>query len=234
MKYISSILYKLTKIYWKERLKREYNEQKYNIINERSIEYSFVFKQLSKLCPRTILDVGTGRTSLPKLLQHCGYHITAIDNIKEYWTKGMFNRHFHIIDDDITNTKINNKFDFIICISVLEHIRKYNEAVDNICSLLNTNGHLVLTFPYNEKEYIDNIYKSPEATYGANFDYICQIFSRKEIDYWIKKHNLYIIEQQYWKKFSGDFWTFGKNICPAVQVEKNELHQLTCLLLLKK
>ena len=77
----------------------------YKNINERPIEYGFAFKWLSKTCPLEVLDVGTGTSALPHLLRNCGFHVTAIDKIEDYWTGDFFNRHYYIINDDITRTK---------------------------------------------------------------------------------------------------------------------------------
>ena len=65
---------------------------------------------------------------------------TAIDRIDEYWSDGMFNRHFHIIEDDIRTTDLKKKFDFVSCISVLEHIREHRDAMQSMFSLLTPGG----------------------------------------------------------------------------------------------
>ena len=71
--------------------------------NERAIEYQFVFRSLIQTGANTVLDVGTGDTALPHLLRTCGYHVTAIDNVDGFWPKGMINRHWCVLKDDIRN-----------------------------------------------------------------------------------------------------------------------------------
>jgi 2-polyprenyl-3-methyl-5-hydroxy-6-metoxy-1,4-benzoquinol methylase len=110
-----------------------------------------LLKKLTEIYPHNVLDVGTGITSLPQLIRNCGYHVTAIDNIRDYWPTGMVNRHYYVINDDITNTQLVKKFDLVTCVSVLEHIDKCDDAIRNMFSLLNPEGHLILTFPYTEK-----------------------------------------------------------------------------------
>jgi SAM-dependent methyltransferase len=139
-----------------------------------------------------------------------------------------------VLDDDIRSPRIQRRFDVVTCISVLEHIHEHRLAVQNICRLLRQGGYLILTVPYNERSYISNIYEAPEASYGKENPYICQVFSRKEIDQWVQANPFQVLEQQYWRVFSGDYWTFGKQIYPRVMVTKNERHQLACLLLQKK
>lgn len=203
-------------------------------INERPIEYLFVFRTLTEIFPKTILDVGTGLSSLPHLLSNCGFLVTAIDNIHDFWPRGMFNKHYYVFNDDITNIKLKMKFDFITCVSVLEHIKDFDSAIKNMVELLNDNGHLILTFPYNEETFIENVYKLPNAGYGQDYSYLGRVFSRKEVNRWIKINNLKIKQQEYWQVFTGDYWTFGKKISPARQVSKEEKHQLSCILIQKQ
>ncbi|MFA5059066.1 MAG: class I SAM-dependent methyltransferase [Candidatus Omnitrophota bacterium] len=225
---------KIGKAYYRQMLKKEYEAQQFEP-NERSIEYRFVFDAIAKVCPKTVLDVGVGKSSLPQLMSVCGLKVTAIDNIYEYWSKyGMFNKHFYVINDDIANTKLANKFDLITCISTLEHIRDFNSAMKNMANLLEPKGFLVLTCPYTENRYIDNVYKLPESTAGSNRTYITQSFSRNNVLGWVKNCGLKIIDQEYWQCFSGDFWSAGERIFPVKKVLKDEKHHLACLLLQKE
>jgi len=234
MKIFKSLVHKFGRWYVQEVCRREYESQEFNWINERPVEYRFVLQHLSHIVPVTVLDVGTGTTALPHLLRNCGFLVTAIDNIHDYWPKGMFNRHFYVINDDITNTRLAKKFDFITCVSVLEHIKNHEAAINSMFNLLNPEGHLALTFPYNENKYIENVYMLPEAGYGKDASYICQVYSRNELNKWLKMNNGKIVEQEYWQIFTGDFWTFGKRLYPPRQVHKHEKHQLTCILIQKK
>lgn len=234
MRLLKSLVHKCGKWYCQEVCRREYESQEFRLINERIIEYRFVFHALSRICPTTVLDVGTGTTALPHLMRNCGCTVTAIDNIKDYWPENMFNRHYFVIDDDITNTNITKRFDLITCVSVLEHVENYKSAIRSMFNLLNPGGHLALTFPYNEAKYIENVYKLPEAGYGQDAPYICQVYSRNELDSWSKEYNGRISEQEYWQVFTGDFWTFGEQLYPPRRVKKDEKHQLTCILIEKQ
>lgn len=199
--------------------------------NERPVEFQFVFKHLAKQYPSTVLDVGTGLSSLPHLLFLCGFEVTATDNNGDFWNTDIFNRHVLVEQDDITDTKLSKHWDFITCVSVLEHIKDHEKAVRNMIKLLNPGGRMVLTFPYNETHYIDDVYRTEGAGYGQNNSYICQVYSRKEIDGWLKDTDCFIVEQEYWKMFHGDFWTYGRQYYPPIQTDKGSKHQLTCLLI---
>jgi SAM-dependent methyltransferase len=214
-------------------LYREYKTQLFFRRNERTIEYRFLLDQLTKICPLTVLDVGSGTTPLPQIIRKCGFIVTAIDNIKDYWKESIFNRHYYVIDDDILNTKLDKKFDFITCISVLEHIVDHSKAVRSMSSLLNPGGYLILTFPYNEKEYLEDVYKLPGVNLDDSINFLCQVYSRKEVDRWTKENNLIIVEQEYWQFYEGIYWDFGKQLEPPKEVMVSDLHQLTCIIFKK-
>lgn len=223
----------IAKFYITQKNKREHKNPPFNIFNERPVEYRFVFEQISMLYPKKILDVGTGLTSLPHLMANCGCQVTAIDNIKDYWPYGMFNRHYYVINDNIVKTKLKDSFDLITCISTLEHIKDYDVAVQKMLSLLKPGGHLILTFPYNEKNYIENVYTLKGTDAKTLPSYQTHSFSRTEINNWIK-NQAEIIKQEYWQFFTGEFWTVGEWLRTPKQVRSDTQHQISCLLIQKK
>jgi len=206
---------------------------RYDHINERVIEFEFVLKWLSRICPRDVLDVGPGSSSWPHIMANCGFKVTAIDRISGYSRRVFFNRHYYVVKDDITKPRITEQFDVITCISVLEHIPDHKRAIDGMFKLLRSGGYLVLTFPYNEERYVENVYHLPEAGYGKSGRYACQVFSRRQLDDWLTENPGTVIEQKYYEVFTGDLWTFGKRIYPPREVEKEEKCHLTCLVIQK-
>lgn len=211
--------------------RREFGRQHFSRFNERPVEYAFVFRQLAQNYPRKVLDVGTGTTGLPHLMRTCGFLVTATDNIRDYWPAGMSNRHYHVLNDDITNTRLVEKFDCVTCVSVLEHIENVDAAMRNMISLLNPNGLLLLTFPYNENSYVRNVYTLPGSSYGQDASFITQSFSRTELSRWIRNSDAMIIEQEYWQFWEGDHWTVGRQVIPPRKVSAGEKHQLSCVLI---
>jgi SAM-dependent methyltransferase len=213
--------------------KREFERQSFRRFNERAVEFAFVFRQLVRLCPQHILDVGTGMSALPQLMRNCGCVVTATDNVKDYWPAGMFNPHYYLINDDITDSQLEGTFGLITCISVLEHIEKAEAAVRNMFRLLGERGHLILTFPYTEHGYVPNVYKLPGSTYGQDAPYVCRSYSRNELTAWLRQNGGIIIEQEYWQFWKGDYWTMGNQVTPPRQVDSEGRHQLSCLLIQK-
>ena len=233
LKFAKQTVKNLLNLYPKWICRREFESQAFTRFNERPIEFSFVFRKLGELYPLTILDVGTGKTALPHLMRNCGYLVTATDNVHDYWPSGMLNRHYHVIDDDITRTRLSDTFDLITCISALEHIQRPDDAFRDMFSLLKPNGHLILTFPYNENSYVRNVYELPGSSYGKGASYITQSYSRSELQRWLRENHGTIIDQEYWQFWEGDHWTVGKQLIPPVSVTADDKHQLTCILIHK-
>jgi len=223
----------LGRMYCRHLCRNEFRKQDKTRKNERPVELRFVFEHLTRTCPDTVLDVGPGKSSLPHLMSICGYNVTAVDNIDDYWRAGVFNRHFLVEKDDIRSPRLTGPFDFITCVSVLEHIADHERAVASMLSLLDPGGSLVLTFPYCETRYVENVYALPEAGYGAHFPYICQVFSRAEVDGWLAANHCEIADMEFWRFFTGELWTFGGRVCPPVETTADGLHQHCCLLLRK-
>jgi len=221
-------------LYPKWLCKKEYTSQVYKRFNERPIEYSFIFRKIAEIYPMTILDVGSGTTALPHLMRKCGCLVTATDNVRDYWPSGMSNRHYHVIDDDITATRLTESYDMITCISVLEHINRPEAAIRNMFSLLKANGHLILTFPYSERSYVNNVYDLPGASYGKDATYITQSFSRTDVQRWMDDNGGVIVDQEYWHCWEGEHWIVGKQIIPPKRVSAEDKHQLTCMLIKKR
>lgn len=217
--------------YAKWRSKREYRQQRFTRLNERPIELAFVFEKIAALQPATVLDVGTGTTALPHLMRTCGCVVTAIDNIRDYWPTGMVNRHWHVLDDDITHPRTTGRFDLVTCVSVLEHIRDHQTAVRNMLGLLRPGGHLIVTCPFNEHKYSPNVYEEPESEVrGKATSFVTQAYSRVEREAWLSS-GATLADIQYWQLFEGEFWTEGKPLPIPRRATANDRHQIACLLL---
>ncbi len=195
--------------------------------DSKPLQYAFALKALSHSQFQDVLDVGTGRSAWPALLAPCGYHLTAVDEMRGYWGGRFLNRHFYLLQDDITEFKSNEQFGIITCLYTLQHIREHARAVANMARLLKPQGILILTFPYNEERYVPNAYALPESGYGQDAPYICQICNRETLNDWAKQTDLELIEQRYYKVFTGDFWSVGTHLRPPEEVTVDQLHHLT-------
>jgi 2-polyprenyl-3-methyl-5-hydroxy-6-metoxy-1,4-benzoquinol methylase len=230
---VSKALDRLGASYLRRVCAREFRQQTYTGTNERPLEYAFLFREIAACWPTSILDVGTGTTALPHLLRTCGFLVTASDNTRDYWPEGMVNRHYHIVDDDITDTKITQVFDVVTCISVLEHVPAHARAMAAMHRLLRPGGRLILTCPYHETGYVPNVYKLPESSVRTDYPFVTQAFSRKELDGWLSQGPFTLVKQEYWQFFEGEHWTCGPRLPKPVQVARDARHQLSFMVLEK-
>lgn len=201
----------------------------FKIPNERPVEYAFVFKQLARDYPHRVLDVGTGITALPHLIANCGFRVTAIDNICDYWTSGMINRHFAVRDVDIKDYRADVGHDMVICVSTLEHIVDFEEAVKAMVRALQPGGLLVLTFPYNHEAFLENVYKVDGSDAPANIAFGAHAFSKTEVSGWIAKHELLLVDAEYWRFYSEGPWSVGPRLETPQRTAHDECHQIACL-----
>ncbi len=230
---LKSLAHRLGARYNRALCRREFESQQFVGVNERPVEYRFVFENLTRAMPRSVLDVGTGRTALPQLMRTCGFLVTAIDNVRDYWTAGMVNRHYHVIDDDILSPRTRGPFDLVTCISTLEHIPDHARAVRNMLGLLRPGGLLLLSFPYNDARYCANIYALPGSIGADKYPFVTQAFSRAEVEAWLSANGAEIVAQEYWRFFTGEYWTLGDRVVPPARASRSEPHQIACLALRK-
>jgi 2-polyprenyl-3-methyl-5-hydroxy-6-metoxy-1,4-benzoquinol methylase len=198
------------------------------------VEYGFVFRHLAAIYPQKVLDVGTGTTALPHLMRNCGCVVTASDNVKDFWPSGMTNRHYHVINDDITKSTIADRFDLITCISVLEHIKDHSAAVSNMFALLRPGGHLLMTFPYSAGTYVQNVYELEGSNaFGKPVPFVTQSYSSVELTDWCRSGNGTVVDQEHWQFWDGSHWSVGKQLIPPRKVASDDRHQLSCVLIRK-
>lgn len=131
----------------------------YGSVDQRSIEYPWILKQLKLLKPRSIiLDVGCSDSVLSHELIARKYRVVGID-IREYTFK---NRRMLFIKRNILNTDLpNNIFDAIIMVSTIEHVGvpAYGQtildeegdmkAMKELYRILKPGGIIMITTPYD-------------------------------------------------------------------------------------
>jgi SAM-dependent methyltransferase len=207
------------------------------VLDERAVEYAFALEQIAALYPRTILDVGPGKTAFPHLLWTCGFSVTAVDKNEDSWSTlmqhgSLYNRHFDVITDDITTTRLQSRFDAITCISVLEHIPDQDAAMHQMFRLLEPGGHLILTCPYNESTGVARLADLPDfkgGSYGRNTG----VLSRSDVNRWLTQSAWDVIAQRYYQINTGDFYGMGRSVIPPRSTDAVHAHQLTCMVFRK-
>ncbi|MFO1190145.1 MAG: class I SAM-dependent methyltransferase [Alphaproteobacteria bacterium] len=197
--------------------------------NERPVEYAFALAQIARHCPHSVLDIGTGMTAWPHLLANCGLQVTATDNIRDYWTKTIWNRHWLVENDNIVNTSMTKTFDMITCMSVLEHIVKYEDAARSIARLLKPGGRAIVSVPFNNDLYIDNVYKMEGSRLNhPGVPFVGHVFSRAALEGAFAKAGMDLEDEDLFDAHTGDYWSIGKRKSPIVRASRDSKHDLGC------
>jgi 2-polyprenyl-3-methyl-5-hydroxy-6-metoxy-1,4-benzoquinol methylase len=225
---IKALAHRAGKSYIRRVCSEESRRQQFTHHNERPIEYRFALECLATTRPKTVLDVGTGTTAWPHLLRNCGFVVTAIDNVRDYWDYDMVNRHWTVLDVDITKPgDFDGQFDTVTCISVIEHIVDHDNAVRQMLRLLPSGGQLIITTPYNHYEHCPIVYKRADALYGADLPFIFRSHSSNEVRRW-QNLGARLKRREMWRLFSGPVWATGSPV-PWEQAQSEDApHQLGC------
>ena len=174
--------------------------------NERSLEYGKALYHIALSRSRNILDVGTGLSPFPLLVNYCGLRCTSVDNMRDYWTDYEVNHYSKVKNLDITkiNDSMKSNYDFITCISVLEHVHDWKSAAANLKQYLKSGGILFFSFPYNSQATIEDLYSVTDAECGT---IPTRSFSDEDIR--LLSNEMDIIEQSYYKCWTGSLWSDG-------------------------
>jgi 2-polyprenyl-3-methyl-5-hydroxy-6-metoxy-1,4-benzoquinol methylase len=207
----------------------EFQTQSFSPLNERPVEYGYVFRCINQLQPRTVLDASTGESALSSLVRTCGCLVTAIDKITDDWPDGTTNRHRHVLDHDFQRRSLTNTFDLALCVSVIEHLDDPVAAMRGLAQLVRPGGHVLVTTPYHERHGHPNVYAEPDS-YGRNEASPCRQSTRADLNAWLAC-GFVLRNQEWWRLFEHRYWSCGPLVRPPKHVTAVEDHQLTCLLL---
>ena len=114
------------------------------------IYYQTLMQAVKKQIPNnncTILDIGCGTGSILSFLKpHLGI---GIDNSSEMIKlakdkyKHLYNLKFRV--HDIEKRPVSGRFDYILLLDVIEHLQNINQAMENICKIMNDDTLLIVS-----------------------------------------------------------------------------------------
>lgn len=168
---------------------------------ERLWEYLWAAKKTN---PGLILECGGPSSIMPNLLSAKSNFVTTID-ISELMVSNQkklsaaLNLPINSVVADMRNLPfLDNEFNSVVSISVIEHIKERDKAISEMYRVLKSNGTLCLTFDYSTKKY-DGWYP---------------FLSSEEVKNELEKHG-FIIESKFDKEPIVIFcnsYTFGRII----------------------
>ena len=196
-KNIAKLIYneKNFETYFNVPIKYQYN--KLMAVNERIIEYPFIFNQiLREKPPQKILDFGCTKSWLSLALSSFGYDIIGIDLREfEYEHKNFTFKKINILD------LVEKDFDFVVSLSTIEHVGlgvydkkviddDLGKVLKKINRLLKSNGKFILTLPIGRPS-IDEFERS---------------FTPAELKNLLFSENFSLQNEEYYKRENKFYW----------------------------
>lgn len=184
-------------------------DEKYNYLMrvEHLGRYYFA-KDVLNNCNR-VLDVACGDGYGTKVLSEKIKYVVGVDRNKDYLNiaKSKYNNdniEYKCIDVD--KETIVGKYDGIVCLETLEHLKYSDSFLNNLYNILDENGVMILSVPNSKYEIVEN---------GHNKDsFHLHIFKYKDITKKLQKVGFYI------KKVYGQSYI---NKIVNKEIEKYEL-----------
>ena len=154
----------------------------------------YIYKQIKKYLKKSILEVGAGIGSFTSNYMHLSKDITLteIDKTNLILIKEKFKNTKYFISNKKTK-KLKKKYDSIMYLNVLEHIKKDKEELKIAVSKLKKNGFLIILVPAHNK-----LYSKFDKAVGHHKRYDLEFFKKLKL----KETKL---EQLYFLDFMGYF-----------------------------
>lgn len=177
---------------------------------------NWTVKRFEKHLKGEILEIGCGIGSFTQTLPRYGsVHAIDIDEIGVRKTK-LKTKEAKVGYGDIETGEYffkNKKFDTIICINVLEHIKNDEKALSNISSLLKPKGTLILLIPAHPI-----LYGAIDKAIGHYRRYI-----KREVIGMLKKTGLQVVLAKR-MNFLGAFgWFISGRIMKEISLQEKKL-----------
>ena len=116
------------------------------------LRLNFILNNFKNPLNKHVLDIGCGGGLISELLAKKNAHVTGIDenknNIKQaklHAKKNLLNINYQTKSLDIFCKKNKKKFDLVLCLEVLEHVKNVEETVRKISKLIKPGGTLIVS-----------------------------------------------------------------------------------------
>jgi len=181
----------------------------------------WIYNNIKDFIGDNVLEVGAGIGNITDFIIF-KKNLTLIDidpNYIDYLHNKFFSRDksgFNVFQMDIQNIASSPisemQFDTIICLNILEHLNNDRMAVENVSSLLNRGGRLIILVP------------ALKALYGSmdvSFEHLRR-YSKKDLRLLIHEQNLEIIKLRYMNFMGLLGWFFNGRIFKKTELPEKQ------------
>lgn len=159
----------------------------YNLVKKRMFKTKLNLIRSNSKKIKTVLDFGCGTGDFVKYLNSKKINAIGIEPSEIAFQKAK--RNGIRVYKDIS--EVENKYDAITLFHVLEHVKDYNQTLQDLVSRLNSNGLLLVAVP-NYRSYDANYYKEKWAAWDVPRH--LWHFNRENIKDLAERHNLELIQ----------------------------------------
>ena len=115
----------------------------------------WIYEQIADSLGRRILEVGSGTGNITNFLSHGGREVVATDVVPSYrhTLSNLFSERSNVLvrrydlSEEAPREFLDNPFDTVVCLNVLEHIKDDMFALEQLRAALKPEGRLALLVP---------------------------------------------------------------------------------------
>jgi ubiquinone/menaquinone biosynthesis C-methylase UbiE len=176
---------------WRKKLEEYHNvERSMSFDWCRQWEYTWVMKNSKFKKTDRVVDAGGGYCYFPCIVSDYVKEVVVIDkNIKSLNHCFTFFPKMYV--QSLENLDIKEKFDKVVCVSVIEHIEEWDKALVNITKILKNKGYLYMTMNvdfdnkrnlhYDDVEKAIKILKKNDMDLGKIDLTVNDVFTKNEL-----------------------------------------------------
>lgn len=171
---------------------KELLELQPDLASDRRVEYPWAIGKMRS--PAKVLDVGCDGSIISKYLLNQGFNVIAADidpSSRYYWNREVRDN-FALIDCRYPPSYWENRFDYTLIISTLEHLEGDDDVimVNNLAKCLRVKGRMLITGPYGDGwmevgDHIERGYNEKNLTRLSHGLHLVStmLFTREEMDW---------------------------------------------------
>lgn len=177
--------------------------------------------------PGKILDIGSGNALLIRYFQNKGYETSGIElssKLIESYKKHKNLFKINIQKGDIRKLQGNNKYKYVLCCDVLEHIKNDQKAVNNLWTFVKAGGYLIISVPahphlFGKRDVLFGHYRRYNKQKLLNLITTLPLHKVELVTYWnISGYFIYYFFEKILHRIVNDTFRYKKGLINKIPV----------------